>query len=155
MDANEVMYFIYEIIAMIAGLLGIGVATLLPFIIIAGIYAMLIPIIAYGIFLDWKLFVKMGEPGWKALIPYYRQYIKCEKVFGNGLWFLLIFSSILPGVGYFATLFFAVMINLRTATTFRRETWLVVLSAIVPVVGVSIIAFDKNAVYYPEEAKMF
>jgi len=31
----------------------------------------------------WKIFEKMGEPGWKGLIPIYNIYIICQKLSGN------------------------------------------------------------------------
>ena len=42
----------------------------------------------------WKIFVKAGEPGWKAIIPFYNLYTTCKITLGNGLWFLLFFAPI-------------------------------------------------------------
>ena len=38
----------------------------------------------------WQVFVKMGEEGWKAIIPFYNVYILLEKV-GRPTWWLLLF----------------------------------------------------------------
>ena len=45
----------------------------------------------------WKIFVKMGEPGWKALIPFYNEYTLYKKVWNLG-WFvaMLITGCITP-----------------------------------------------------------
>ena len=45
----------------------------------------------------WKIFVKMGEPGWKALIPFYNEYMLYKKVWHPG-WFvaMLITGCITP-----------------------------------------------------------
>lgn len=36
----------------------------------------------------WKCYSKMGEPGWKSIIPFYCNYILCKHTWGNG-WMLL------------------------------------------------------------------
>lgn len=38
----------------------------------------------------WKIFVKAGEEGWKAIIPFYNTYILYKITWGNGLYFLLL-----------------------------------------------------------------
>jgi hypothetical protein len=38
----------------------------------------------------WKLFVKAGEAGWKALIPFYNTYTMFRIAGRNGWWFLLL-----------------------------------------------------------------
>jgi len=38
----------------------------------------------------WMVFVKMGEPGWKAIIPLYNIYVMLEKV-GKPAWWLILF----------------------------------------------------------------
>lgn len=37
-------------------------------------------IVALELIGQWKVFVKMGEPGWKGIIPYYSQYVLFQKV---------------------------------------------------------------------------
>lgn len=37
----------------------------------------------------WKIFVKAGEPGWKAIIPFYNLYTEYKMFWGNGWIFLL------------------------------------------------------------------
>lgn len=61
---------------------------------VALIYAvMLLPTIVIGYVANWKIFQKMGEPGWKALIPFYGPYIRFKKVWDkNVYWFYLVFS---------------------------------------------------------------
>lgn len=38
----------------------------------------------------WKLFVKAGEEGWAALVPFYNLYVLYKITWGNGLFFLLL-----------------------------------------------------------------
>jgi len=51
-----------ELIAAVMGALG--------FLMMVSLVLAIIMIVAY-----WKIFTKFGEPGWKALIPFYNQYI--------------------------------------------------------------------------------
>ena len=37
----------------------------------------------------WKIFEKGGEPGWKAIIPFYNIYTEYKMFWGNGWLFLL------------------------------------------------------------------
>lgn len=37
----------------------------------------------------WKIFEKAGEPGWKAIIPFYNIYTEYKMFWGNGWLFLL------------------------------------------------------------------
>lgn len=43
----------------------------------------------------WKIFEKGGEPGWKAIIPFYNLYTEYKMFWGNGWLFLL---TIIPFV---------------------------------------------------------
>lgn len=72
------------------GDLGLAMGALGGVMLFMGI-VMLVYIIA-----TWKIFVKMGEEGWKCLIPFYSNYIMCKHTWGNGLWFLAWF---IPGIG--------------------------------------------------------
>lgn len=38
----------------------------------------------------WRIFVKAGEEGWKAIVPFYNTYILYKITWGNGLYFLLL-----------------------------------------------------------------
>ena len=38
---------------------------------------------------NWKIFEKAGEPGWKAIIPFYNIYTEFKLFWGNGWLFLL------------------------------------------------------------------
>ena len=60
------------------------------------VFAIIGVILLLSIIATWKIFVKMGEEGWKCLIPFYSNYILCKHTWGNGLWFLAWF---IPGIG--------------------------------------------------------
>ena len=61
-------------------------------------------VIAFTLVCSWKLYVKMGEPGWASIVPYYCNYVLCKHVWGSGWMFL---TWIIPLAGPF--LLFATM----------------------------------------------
>ena len=67
--------------AFAGGVVGGVVGTILVVTIISVIIAYILQIIAW-----WKIFVKAGEKGWKALIPFYNVYI-FYKIVGMKNWF--------------------------------------------------------------------
>lgn len=76
-----------EAIEPYAGMLALGLAVLIPMIII-GLAAAVIEIVAL-----WYVFVKAGEPGWAVLIPIYN-FLIMIKIAGKPWWF--IFLMLLP-----------------------------------------------------------
>lgn len=51
-------------------------------------------IAALSIVAMWKIFVKAGEEGWAAVVPFYNLYILYKITWGNGLMFLLLLIPI-------------------------------------------------------------
>ena len=74
----------------------IGIA--LVFMVISGIYDAIFLgyglLIAYFVLLiigEWKVFAKMGEPGWKSLIPFYNNYILYKRAW-KSFWYFIAFA---------------------------------------------------------------
>lgn len=42
-----------------------------------------------SIIANWKIFTKAGQPGWAAIVPFYKQYIEFKIYWGNGWLFLV------------------------------------------------------------------
>jgi hypothetical protein len=63
----------------------------------------------------WKVFEKAGEPGWKAIIPFYNWYVLFQIAGRNGLWFLALF---IPIVG----LVVSIMLAIDLAKHFGKST---------------------------------
>lgn len=61
---------------------------------VSGLISLAISIIM--ILAQWKMFVKMGEPGWACLIPFYNMFVMAKHAFGNG-WAM--FVVLIPVVG--------------------------------------------------------
>ena len=63
----------------------------------------------------WKILEKAGEPGWKAIIPFYNMYTLVKIADGNGLKFLLL---CIPIVGFIYDIIF----SLKLAKAFGKGT---------------------------------
>ena len=61
---------------------------------VSGLISLAISIVM--IIAQWKMFVKMGEPGWACLIPFYNTFVLAKHAFGNG-WAM--FVVLIPVVG--------------------------------------------------------
>ena len=85
----------------------------------------------------WKIFVKIGEPGWKALIPFYSGYTLCQHTWGNG-WMML--THYIPTAGPFMSF----MTNWRLLDGFGKPTFFKIFSLILPIVAYAICGFDKS-----------
>ena len=48
-----------------------------------------IALIAFGIFVQWKIFTKAGKPGWASIVPIYNIIVLLEIV-GKQWWYLLL-----------------------------------------------------------------
>ena len=63
-----------DMMAGLAGLLGAGVVAIILIVSIALALALTV----FIIIVNWKLLEKAGEPGWKAIIPFYNLYTMCD-----------------------------------------------------------------------------
>lgn len=91
----------------------------------------------------WKIFEKMGEPGWKSIIPFYNTWVLFEHTVNNNeLWFIL---SFVPGVNAAALIISYVAL----CKTFEKDTGFTILTCFFPVVTLPILGFG-DAVYRSE-----
>ena len=96
----------------------------------------------------WKLFEKIGEPGWKAIIPFYNSYVLSELTLGNGLFFLIGF---VPTIGILIFL----LMYYRLAECFGKSTTFCVLSIFFPYVTLPMMAFSKEEITYDASKARF
>lgn len=61
----------------------------------AGVWVVYCIILLLVIIAWWKVFEKAGQPGWKAIIPFYNFYILLKIVGKPGWWLILIFIPFL------------------------------------------------------------
>ena len=88
----------------------------------------------------WKLFIKAGQPGWKAIIPIYNVYILLKIVGRPGWWIILYF---IPLVNIVISLIVALDLAKRFG---RSDAFGIILLWLFSVIGFLIIGFG-NSIY--------
>jgi hypothetical protein len=78
----------YDAMSSVAGVFGIVAIVF---------YLVLMVVYVLMVIAQWKLFIKMNEPGWAAIIPFYNQWIWCKHTMGSGWWML---GGLIPYVGF-------------------------------------------------------
>ena len=135
-----------------------GAATVL-ILIISIIVALILCV--FIVICNWKIMVKAGEEGWKALIPYYNYFVMSEIsmtkptflvvffVFLGGA--LLCFLGCIPYIGFlFASIAGLIMtvangiLNFSLAKSFGKEVGFCVLSIFFPPIVRAILAFGGS-----------
>ncbi len=125
------------------------------FLIIAGVYVL-------TSFIYKKLFEKDGRNGWYGFIPYYRDYILTEMSGLNWYWFVLILAPQILGIiggmvpfigplissgGAILSLLARVNLYYNLNKKFKNEDVFVVLIALLPLIGLGILAFSQKYVF--------
>lgn len=64
-----------------------AIASVMSFLV--GFWVVYLGVAVLAIIAKWKVFEKAGEPGWAAIIPFYKDYILFKLSWGNGWYFLL------------------------------------------------------------------
>lgn len=124
-----------EILEGIVGGLGITMIIMAIF-----MYLAMLAVLIFYIICEFKIFKKMGMPGWYCLIPFYGVYQQTKHVYGDGWWFL---CSMIPIAGYV----YQIKYNMDIARCFGFEWWFGLVLSFLPIVGEPIMAFDKNHGY--------
>jgi hypothetical protein len=106
-----------------------------------GIFMVIITIISVAIL--WKIFVKAGQAGWKAIIPIYDQYILL-KIIGRPGWWLLL--SFIPLVNVIV----AIVIALELGRAFGRSKWFSIFLLVIFPIGYLILAFGSTQYLGPK-----
>lgn len=93
----------------------------------------------------YKLFTKCGEAGWKAIIPFYNQWVFFEIIYGkgNGWKFLLTLIPIFGFVVNTASL-------LRLCNNFKKSVLFTAATIIFSPICILILAFDKSEYEHQE-----
>jgi len=85
----------------------------------------------------WKIFVKAGEPGWAAIIPFYNLYVLFKITWGNGWKFLLLLIPI-------ANIVFYIITMVKLAKAFGKSGGFAVGLVFLSVIFYCILAFDQS-----------
>ena len=71
---------------------------------------------------QWKIFVKAGQEGWKALIPIYNVVV-LYKIIGLSPWLLLLYLlSAIPVIGWIITLALSIVSMVKLGKAFNQST---------------------------------
>ena len=85
----------------------------------------------------WKIFVKAGEPGWAAIIPFYNVYVLFKITWGNGWKFLFLLIPI-------ANIVFLIITMVKLAKAFGKSGGFAVGLIFLSVIFYCILAFDQS-----------
>ena len=92
---------------------------------------------------EWKVFVKAGHAGWKAIIPVYSAYIVCKIVGRPGWWLILFFIP-------FVNIFVLLVIALDMAKSFGRGTGFGIGLWILSIIFIPILGFGPAQYVGPQ-----
>lgn len=112
------------------------------------VMALYLVIIVFMVVAEWKLFTKAGKPGWAALIPFYN-IITLLEIIGRPMWWLLL--MFVPLLNIWVT----IVVGLDLAKSFGKSTGMGVLVALLPIVGIPMLAFSKSTTYVGPVAQGF
>ena len=90
----------------------------------------------------WKMFIKLGEPGWVGIIPVYNMFKLAEHTFGNGWTFLINFNPVV-GMPYFMY---------KVFKCFGAEDFPAIVLAILAPIGLMVYGFNKATWLMPVDA---
>ncbi len=84
----------------------------------------------------WKMYIKAGQPGWAAIVPFYNIYVLLKLVGRPGWWLILFFIPLV-------NLIMSIILMIDLAKAFGRGGGFAVLLIFLPYVGVPILAFGQ------------
>lgn len=88
---------------------------------IGTIWLLVLAFFVVNIIAYWKIFTKAGQPGWAAIVPFYKQYIEFKIYWGNGLLFLVpLVLSLLGFIPLLGTLLVIASIVINVVTQYKK-----------------------------------
>lgn len=97
----------------------------------------LIIIVVLSIVMLCIIFSKSGEKAWKAIIPFYNNYILYKIVWGNGWLFLLL---LIP----FCGVIFSIVTVYKLARVFGKGRFFSIMMILIPIIPMAIIVFGNS-----------
>jgi hypothetical protein len=119
---------------------------------------LLLVLVVLPLIANWNIYKKMGEPGWKGIIPYYNTYVLCCHVWNRKIFWWIAGLSIaeiffaVAGASSFNILFglviavLSVGITIKEGDAFQKGVGFIIGMIVLPVVFKLILAFG-NAEY--------
>ena len=100
--------------------------------------AFIFALVIFFIICEWKIFVKAGEPGWAALIPFYNVWVLVKISCNNNvLWFILFLIGATSPVA-------AIISSIGLAKSFGKGVGTILLLIFLPIIGWPMLAFGKS-----------
>ncbi|MFZ4775578.1 MAG: DUF5684 domain-containing protein [Terrimicrobiaceae bacterium] len=93
----------------------------------------------------WKVFVKAGEPGWAAIVPFYNLYVLC-KITAKPVWWM-IFLLLCP----FVNIIMGILITIALAKSFGKGIGFAIGLILLPVVFYPILGFGDATYTAPQQ----
>lgn len=88
------------------------------------VYAILIGLLIFIYVCKWRLFKKAGQPGWKALIPFYSLYIQMVKISGiHWIFYVLYILFSFSKYTVFASMFILSLTYYNLAKKFNKNKY--------------------------------
>lgn len=140
-----------DVLNTVASVVGTAIGVIIGLMLIISLVIWIIKIVA-----NWKIFIKAGEKGWKAIIPFYNTAI-LYKISGMSPWLVLLYLGMLvPVINIFIAIAFSVFklyqpINL--AKGFKKSTGFTVGMIMLPFIFNLILGFGKSEYYGFDESK--
>ena len=124
---------------------------------IAALFIFALIVCVFTLVCNWKIYKKLGEPGWTSIVPFYNTYLLCKHTWGNG-WLMLVLylPSFIAGFVDAAalTILISFMVSIFNYMTtwklykgFGKSTLFCVLGLFFTPITHAICAFD-NSEYY-------
>ncbi len=85
----------------------------------------------------WREFVKMGRPGWNAIVPFYNAYVLFEELYGNGWKFLTLLIPLY-------NIYVAIKMNIDLGKAFGKGTGFIIGLVLFPSLFHMILGFDNS-----------
>ena len=104
-----------------------------------------IVLIAFGIFVQWKIFTKAGKPGWASIVPIYNIIVLLEIV-GKPWWYLLLLF--IPVVN----IVILIMVMIALAQVFGKSGGFAVGLIFLSLIFMAILAFGDAKYLGPQAA---
>ena len=76
----------------------VGVVALFALIGVTGVVLIALAWYVVQVIANWKIFKKMGEPGWKSIIPFYNLYILYKRTWKTMFFWIALVIGIIAGV---------------------------------------------------------
>ena len=102
-------------------------------------------LIAFGIFVQWRIFTKAGKPGWASIVPFYNIIILLEIV-GKPWWYLLLLF--IPIVN----IVILIMVMIALAQVFGKSGGFAVGLIFLSLIFMAILAFGDAKYLGPQAA---